>query len=333
MSCSKPQRREEPEKPFCGRLSAQSIVSLVLSRLGLLPSPSDGGFWYRRSACLWGMGIQGGNKITLGLNLLMIATGLLLFWRASRRGSILAGGTLALALAAFLLLSALWSIDPETTIRRGVLYVFFVIGVIGVAGNLDGDKFMDLLGVTCLLAVAASIVLLVISPSDAMSWSNELRGIFANKNVLGPVMAVGALASLHGIRIGGGRRLRNIFMLIVFIVVAFAAESATSLLIIFAFCTADRVVALFRRARILAMFSIILLVPTAVIVALVPDSFLEMIGKDPTLTGRTDLWPYLISYISERPMLGWGFFAFWSSVNPAVNELSSLLRWPVAART
>ena len=143
-------------------------------------------------------------------------------------------------------------------------------------------------------------------------------------------MAAGALASLHGIRIGGGRRLPNIITLIVFIVVAFAAKSATSLLIIFAFCTADRVVALFRRSRILAMFSMILLVPTAVIVALSPDSFLEMIGKDPTLTGRTDLWPYLTSYISERPMLGWGFFAFWSSVNPAVNEISSLVTWPVA---
>jgi O-antigen ligase len=218
-----------------------------------------------------------------------------------------------------------------------VLYVFFVIGVIGVAGNLDGDKFMDLLGVSCFLAAAASIVLLLISPSNAMEntiachhlcQSNELRGIFSNKNVLGPVMAAGALASLHGIRIGGGRRLPNIFTLIVFIVVAFAARSTTSLLIIFAFCAADRVVALFRRARILAMFSIILLVPTAVIVALSPDSFLEMIGKDPTLTGRTDLWPYLIPYISERPMLGSGFFAFWSSVNPAANEISSLLGWP-----
>ena len=114
-------------------------------------------------------GYKAGTKITLGLNFLMIATGLLLFWRASRRGSIAAGGILVLALAAFLLLSALWSIDPETTIRRGVLYVFFIIGVIGVAGNLDGDKFMDLLGVTCLLGAAASIVLLVISPGDAMS--------------------------------------------------------------------------------------------------------------------------------------------------------------------
>jgi O-antigen ligase len=282
----------------------------------------------------WRENVVTGDKITQSLNFLMVATGLLLFLRASRRGSIPVGGTLALALVAFLLLSALWSIDPGTTVRRGVLYLFFVIGVIGVAGNLDGDKYMDLLGVTCLLAVAASIVLLVISPTNALEiapgTSGELRGIFANKNQLGPVMAAGALASLHGIRIGGGRRLFNIFTLIVFIAVAFAAKSTTSLLIIFTFCIADRVVALFRRARILAMLSLIVLVPTAVIVALNPYSFLEMIGKDPTLSGRTDLWPYLIPYISERPMLGWGFFAFWSVVNPVGDKLYLLLGWHAA---
>jgi exopolysaccharide production protein ExoQ len=273
-------------------------------------------------------GYKAGDKITLGINFLMFATGLLLFWRASRRG-ILAGGTLALALAAFLVLSALWSIDPQTTIRRGLLYVFFVMGVIGVADSLDGDKFMDLLGVTCLLTAAASIVLLMISPSNALDVSGELRGIFVNKNALGPVMAAGALASLHGIRIGS-RRLFNIFTLIVFIVLAFAAKSTTSLLIIFVFCIADRFVALIRRARILAMLLIILLALAAVILAQSPDSFLKAIGKDPTLTGRTDLWPHLIPYISQRPLLGWGFFAFWSIVNPVGNDLYLLLGWHVA---
>jgi exopolysaccharide production protein ExoQ len=314
--------RRNRKEPFAGGrwyyLASAFFLLLAMGAFGVIDRLAYGEWAYKA-----------GDKITLSINFLMFATGLLLFWRASRRG-ILAGGTLALALAAFLLLSALWSIDPETTIRRGLLYVFFVVGVIGVADHLDGDKFMDLLGVTCLLAVVASIVLLVISPGNALEMSGELRGIFANKNTLGPVMAAGALASLHGIRIGGGRRLFNIFTLIVFIVMAFAAKSTTSLLIIFAFCTADRVVALFRRARILAMLLMILLVLTAVIAAQSPDSFFEMIGKDPTLTGRTDLWPYLIPYISQRPMLGWGFFAFWSSVNPVGNDLYLLLGWHVA---
>ena len=34
-------------------------------------------------------------------------------------------------------------------------------------------------------------------------------------------------------------------------------------------------------------------------------------GKDPTLTGRTDLWATGMEFISEHPWQGVGFHAFW----------------------
>jgi O-antigen ligase len=52
-----------------------------------------------------------------------------------------------------------------------------------------------------------------------------------------------------------------------------------------------------------------------------------MIGKDPTLTGRTELWAYVNYYISERPVLGWGLYAFWASANPAAEEIWSEVGW------
>ena len=39
--------------------------------------------------------------------------------------------------------------------------------------------------------------------------------------------------------------------------------------------------------------------------------FLGLIGKDPTLTGRTDIWSAVIELISERPVFGWGYRAMW----------------------
>jgi O-antigen ligase len=42
----------------------------------------------------------------------------------------------------------------------------------------------------------------------------------------------------------------------------------------------------------------------------------EMLGKDPTLTGRTDFWPEVIANIYERPLFGWGYFGFWTPANP-----------------
>ncbi len=52
-----------------------------------------------------------------------------------------------------------------------------------------------------------------------------------------------------------------------------------------------------------------------------------MIGKDPTLTGRTDIWGYVIPYIYQRPLLGWGYVAFWSTTNPAAMVIAEELHW------
>lgn len=277
--------------------------------------------------------LKSGDKITESLNLIMIAASLLLFGRAFRRKTITAGGILALALVCFLLLSALWSVDPPITVRRGVIYLWFIIGTIGVAGSLDGDEVMDLLAMVCGLSAAATIVLLVISPSDALlPYSSALRGVFPHKNLFGQVMAIGTLVSVHLIRINRSRRLFKISVLIMFIVLTFLSKSSTAMLTMSLFCAVNGIVALFRKgglARILGAFSIMVLVPTAVIVALNPDSLLEMVGKDPTLSGRTDLWSYLLNYVYERPILGWGFRAFWSPNNPAVFEISTAVNWTV----
>jgi exopolysaccharide production protein ExoQ len=39
---------------------------------------------------------------------------------------------------------------------------------------------------------------------------------------------------------------------------------------------------------------------------------LGTIGKDPTLTGRTDMWPYIMEMIYKEPWLGYGYNGFWS---------------------
>jgi O-antigen ligase len=272
-----------------------------------------------------------GDKITQVCNLLMFVTALLLFWRACQK-RIGAGGFLALALMGFLVLSAVWSIDPVTTLRRSFIYLFLVMGTIGIAGTWDGEKAMDLVAMTCGLCAAATIVLLVISPSNAWMDSGFV-GIFVQKNGLGQEMAVGVLASLHSIRTSDRRkRFSKICALIVFIIIAFFSQSQTALMMIFVFCTISGVIVMLRKggiASIMGVFLIMFLVPTAVIVGLNPDGFLGIIGKDPTLTGRTDLWSYVLDEIQKRPTLGWGFSAFWSSSNPAAMKISMALGWLV----
>ena len=44
-------------------------------------------------------------------------------------------------------------------------------------------------------------------------------------------------------------------------------------------------------------------------------TLLGSIGKDATLTGRTDMWPYIIEMIAKQPWIGYGYNGFWSDWN------------------
>lgn len=276
-------------------------------------------------------GKTGGDDFTQFLNTLQILVSIFLFWvgyNRSRRIGL--GGTILLALVAFMFMSVLWSVDPQTSLRRAVVYLFFLLGVIGIANSLNGDEYMQLMRRLVFLSAIASLVLLLISPAYALMSDGAMQGIFSHKNVLGQVMAAGVLASLHGLRVGDGRRWSCAATLMVFVGIGFAARSATSLMTIFVFCGAEILFALSRWGGSAARIAIIIVcMPVLVIFVLSPDLILGLLGKDATLTGRTELWELVDICISKRPLFGWGFEAFWSPTNPTANEISTSLGWVV----
>lgn len=60
-----------------------------------------------------------------------------------------------------------------------------------------------------------------------------------------------------------------------------------------------------------------------------PDTLLELIGKDPSLTGRTGIWAYVDKAIWMKPWLGWGYYVFWEPTNPYSANISKAIHWAV----
>jgi exopolysaccharide production protein ExoQ len=286
-----------------------------------------------------GPGAPGGDNITQILNLLMFAAAWALFGNSDlrRKRGLATGGFLAFSAAGLLCLSALWSLAPEMTIRDGVVYLFVIIGVVGIARTLDADNFMHLLSWCCFLSAIASLLVAIAYPSVAFTRGDNtgtlnFQGIFASKNFLGQVMATGALATLHGLRVARRRYLGKLCMLLVFLGMAYACKSTTALLAALVFCGISGFDSLWRKggaARMAGVIMAVALAPVIIVAVAAPDAFLGMIGKDPTLTGRTEIWAYVIQDIWMKPLLGWGYFGFWQLTNPAALEIFDAVHYIV----
>ena len=164
--------------------------------------------------------------------------------------------------------------------------------MIGAAKNLEGDDFMDLLTSVCFLSAVACLILLFIAPVYVIGeQTGEFRGIFSQKNILGQAMSVGALACLHSIRVRKRSLLSGILTFLTITFVAVRSESTTSSLVILLFLVLGVVMPLLQRgkaARTLGVVLLTVLLLVGPIVAIGTNSLFELVGKDATLTGRTE---------------------------------------------
>jgi len=299
-----------------GMLYAASVFFLLQSMGALsIIDRSIYGTWYGKT----------GDHLTQALNLLSIFASLYLFWSGTRTTRIARiNRVLPLAAASLLLISVLWSLDPRVTLTQGTAYFFVVLGAIGLAEALDGDTLMESVALICALSAVASVVQFFVFPEPG-----DFRGIFLQKNVLGQVMAGGVLAALHATRSKGGRRFRYICIIALCTIVAFMSKSATSCLTIVVFFSLDILGRLYLRGasgRIISTCLAIICVPIVILFVMNADSIFDLLGKDRTLSGRTVIWPYVIDSIGEKPVLGWGYDAFWSPLNPVSYQIGNALR-------
>jgi exopolysaccharide production protein ExoQ len=58
------------------------------------------------------------------------------------------------------------------------------------------------------------------------------------------------------------------------------------------------------------------------------DTMAGLLGRDATLTGRTNIWAMAIESIEAKPLLGYGYNAFWN-VAPEADRISNILHWKV----
>ena len=225
----------------------------------------------------------------------------------------------ALALPLVALGSILWSQQPALTARRAVPFALAAAFGIFIATAVPQRRLLRLLQIAFLLLAAWSAVLAVGFPATGLDastgHSGDWQGVFTQKNACGRAM-VFALASVLAC---GGLSISRLMMLAVFCAELVLSGSRGAWLL--GFCIVCAMLALRwssmldRKLRAAMLLLVVVSAVAGVTAAFSAFADLaSLLGRDPTLTGRTAIWHEVWIAIKQRPALGYGFSAFWKGL-------------------
>ena len=244
------------------------------------------------------------------------------------------GAAVLAPLLALALLSREWSLLPEVTTRRAIALIFTSLFGLYLAARFEWRELIGLLaGVFTVLALA-SYISVVVAPGWAVHQdlhAGAWKALWYEKNGLGQIMVWGVLACACAAVLQPRRRLLWMGGAFLCAGLVLASTSATSLLGLMLVAAGLVVVAGFRRGGALMVLTtwlvVVGLAAATALIVFAPGLVLEALGRDPTLTGRTDIWDAVLRQVAERPVLGHGYAAFWADKGGPVGYVRGEVDW------
>ncbi len=236
-----------------------------------------------------------------------------------------------LLLMALPLVSVLWSISPSITLRRTIGLDMSMLLSFVLAVRFTPRQLMHLAGGVLGFCMVLSLVFIPILPRLAfMPGESTLRGVFTHKNGLGWMACITVLIAASMLR--DGERLPALLIGLPGVICLAMSQSATSMVATLVSFVLIAFYSLLARSRGLGRsLLVVLFLQFVALVLLGLANFLlpilKAMGKDATLTGRVPLWADVDPSIAARPLLGYGYQAFWSPNNPVAWAIWRDLQW------
>jgi len=217
--------------------------------------------------------------------------------------------------------SAAWSAHPEATVRRSFALIVSAFTLM-VAVTYISHWHRALVVVFITLCSALAVNLAVLPLPVAFDEFGYLRAATGHKNTLGAQAAIALFVGFAVLRILD----RPLFRLLVagymaaWLALLIASVSKTSIALVILVPLA---VWMLSGLSMVVRQNISVLLLVGLLFALIglglmtfaagisPDDTARILTGDPTLTGRTQIWDFMLTHISRAWFVGHGFGSFW----------------------
>lgn len=287
------------------------------------------------------MEVQSNLAMQVSLTLLMLLGLYCLSKRKIKWGKIIRANIWLILFFLYMGLSIIWSDYPFVSLKRYIKGIGIIVMVLIICTeDYPQQVLSSILKKVLIFNILISTALIFLVPSQGVRtlYTGELAwvGFTYGKNNLGQLACFASIYFFWIIREQSvtQKSITNILFLLLSIFLLFGSNSTTSILVfIVAFS-----LFMFYRIKIQSQFVIITYLFCIIFSGLIIASFdqiifqgelitslFESVGKDPTLTGRTDLWKDVLSLASDNLWLGAGYGAFW--MENAASTLWDIYVW------
>ena len=238
---------------------------------------------------------------------------------------------LVLLIALIALLSSLWSSVSEITLRRSSILVLSTLYGIYFGTRYTLKQQLAFLAWGFGLVILMSLFFGVALPQYGIENHGAWRGIYGGKNGLGGSMVLGATLFLV-ILLGEGKRQWIIWVnFTLSVILLLLSRSSTSLV---AFLALILFLILYRAFRLrhntmipILIFTLLVVSGLIILIVAQKETVVGLMGKDLTLTGRTNIWPVAWDSIQKKPLLGYGYQGFWWPQNHEAMQIWRTIHW------
>jgi exopolysaccharide production protein ExoQ len=337
--------------PETSEYSATPISRLAVSWVLLIPLmyiAGDGGFFFYGSeannqlAAYYGALVSDPRRTFENAAMSVLVFGLLLVVLFPRLKAVLAMARrhkVFVILAGWAAVSCLWSQFPVVTLMWAPIAALNVVLAFYLYRRFSPEQQLQLLLGLGWLCLILNIVLSMFFPQYGLDYEVAKvawRGMCSTKNLCSMTTSFLLPAAFYAPAKSVFAKVSRVVYVGLSILVIFMTQSATGeigLAALLAFVAAmGPILRLRNRDR-----SIALVLGATTVLALVVTflaagkQILLLLNRDPTLTGRTEIWESIIPAIMQHPILGYGYQAFWRGYQGASANIALSNGWAVSS--